>query len=209
VPELARSLHGVLLNFYHRERNMPSKTADKSSSPDAIEILTEDHDKIIQLLEEFQKLQMDAEDDEDAKQILIEKACTELTIHSQVEEEFFYPALRDALDDASLLDEAEVEHAIANQLITELESMEPGDDLYEAKFTVLGEYVRHHISEEQEKIFPKVKNAKLDLESLGAEIHRREDELRAEFGMPEEEVDGIRENGARSEFMQQSLDVPV
>jgi hemerythrin-like domain-containing protein len=142
---------------------MPRKSASKTSSSDAIDILTEDHKHVMKMFADFEKLKQDEDNDEDAKQTLIERACTELTIHSQVEEEFFYPALRDALDDTDLVDQAEVEHGIANQLITELESMQPGDEFYEAKFTVLGEYVRHHIEEEQEKIFPKAKKVKLAL----------------------------------------------
>lgn len=170
---------------------MPRKSASKTSSSDAIDILTEDHKHVMKMFADFEKLKQDEDNDEDAKQTLIERACTELTIHSQVEEEFFYPALRDALDDTDLVDEAEVEHGIANQLITELESMQPGDEFYEAKFTVLGEYVRHHIEEEQEKIFPKAKKAKLALESLGEDIRQRKEELRTEFGMPEEDDDTV------------------
>jgi hemerythrin-like domain-containing protein len=106
----------------------------------------------------------------------------------------FYPALRDALEDHAQLDEAEVEHAMAEQLIAELESMEPGDDLYDAKVTVLGEYVRHHIDEEQEKLFPKAKKAKIDLDALGEELAMRKEELRTEFGMPDEDDDAIEED---------------
>ncbi len=124
---------------------MPSKSANKAHSANAIDILTEDHKHVMKMFADFKKLKLDEDSDEDAKQILVERACTELTIHAQVEEEFFYPALREALDDTSMLDEAEVEHGIANQLIAELESMEPDDELYDAKFTVLGEYVQHHI----------------------------------------------------------------
>lgn len=177
---------------------MPHRSQSKSSS-NAIDLLTEDHKKVLHMFDDFEKMKKDEDQDDDAKQELVERACTELTIHSQVEEEFFYPALRDALDDVSLLDEAEVEHAIANQLITELESMQPGDELYEAKFTVLGEYVRHHVEEEQEKLFPKAKKAKLDLESIGADIRQRKDELRNEFGMPEENDEAIQgDTGSKS-----------
>ncbi len=166
---------------------MPSKFASKASPATAIDILTEDHKHVMKMFTDFEKLRLDEDSDEDAKQILVERTCTELTIHSQVEEEFFYPALREALDDTSMLDEAEVEHGIASQLIAELESMQPDDELYDAKFTVLGEYVRHHIEEEQEKIFPKAKKAKLSLESLGEDIRQRKEELLAEFGFPEDD----------------------
>jgi hemerythrin-like domain-containing protein len=175
------------LNFINQERNMPRKAVVKPSSANAIEILTEDHRNIVQMFKDFESLKRNSDDDEDAKQALVERACMELTIHSQLEEEFFYPAIRASMSRSDLLDEAEVEHAIANQLVTELESMEPGDDLYDAKFKVLGEYVRHHIEEEQEKLFPLARKADLDFETLGEGIRRRQEELRAEFGLPEED----------------------
>ena len=168
---------------------MPGKASAGSTASDAIDILIEDHRKVSRLFAEFQKIRDRA--DEDSKQTLVEIACTELVIHAQVEEEFLYPALREAFDEADLhlLDEAEVEHTAARQLISELESMQPDDDLYDAKFTVLGEYVRHHIEEEQNRIFPVIKKGNIDLESLGQNILERREELRSEFGMPDEEYE--------------------
>jgi hemerythrin-like domain-containing protein len=173
---------------------MPRKNQGSEHSANAIELLTEDHQVVLSLFEDFRSMKEDEDVDEDAKQMLVERICTELTIHSEIEEELLYPALRDAFDDHSQLDEAEVEHAMAEQLIAELESMEPGDDLYDAKVTVLGEYVRHHIDEEQEKLFPKAKKAKMDLDSLGEELRMRKEELRTEFGMPDEGDDAIEED---------------
>lgn len=180
-------------------RNAPSKSSSKSgtrssssrsskaSSHDALHILAEDHKKVVDLFDEFEKMKEEGDQDEEAKQLLIETVCAELTIHAQVEEEVFYPAAREAIDDMDLLDEAEVEHASAKQLISELAAMQPGDDLYEAKFTVLGEYVKHHIQEEEKELFPKVKKAKMDLEELGEEIRQRKLELREELGIPSED----------------------
>lgn len=179
-------------------RNAPSKSSKTSSRPtrrtsskgsedDALHILAEDHKKVIELFDEFERMKEDEETDEESKQVLVETACAELTIHAQVEEEIFYPAARDAIEDMDLLDEAEVEHASAKQLITELAAMQPGDDLYDAKFTVLGEYVKHHIQEEEKELFPKIKKAELDLEELGREISERKMELREELGVPAEE----------------------
>ncbi len=164
-----------------------SRASSKSSSQDALHILAEDHKKALKLFEEFENLKNDP--DEEAKQLLVETACAELTIHAQVEEEVFYPAAREAIDDMDLLDEAEVEHASAKQLITELAAMEPGDDLYDAKFTVLGEYVKHHIHEEEKELFPKLKKAEIDLDELGIEIHQRKLELREELGVPSENME--------------------
>lgn len=169
-----------------------SKTASRShrttSEPDALELLAEDHRKVTKMFEQFEM--MKKEDDDEAKQTLVEIACAELTVHAQIEEEIFYPALRETLEETDLLDEAEVEHASAKQLITELNAMQPGDDLYEAKFTVLGEYTKHHIQEEEKQIFPKAKKARMDLESLGEELRQRKMELREELGIVEEDEEG-------------------
>lgn len=173
---------------------MPKNSPAKPEAVNAIDLLIEDHELVQQLFSEFEQLKSD-EEDEDTKRELVEQACAELTIHAQIEEELFYPALRDALDDQDLLDEAEVEHDMAKQLIAELESMDPDEDLYDAKFTVLGEYVKHHIEEEQNEIFPRVKKAKLDLEALGEDLLQRKEELRAEFGLDEgEQVDEEEED---------------
>nr|WP_246860793.1 hemerythrin domain-containing protein [Noviherbaspirillum sp. UKPF54] len=149
------------------------------------------------MFDEFEQMKEDNDPDDESKQLLVENTCAELTIHAQVEEELFYPALREAIDDLDLLDEAEVEHASAKQLITELAAMQPEDDLYDAKFTVLGEYVKHHIQEEEKEMFPKAKKADLDLEGLGDEIRQRKLELREELGIaPAETVDDEDEEPA-------------
>lgn len=190
-------------------RNTTSKSSSKStktsprgsakaSSTDALQILTEDHKKVKEMFEEFESLKEEDEIDEEAIQMLVETACAELTLHAQVEEEIFYPAAREAIDDMDLLDEAEVEHASARQLITELAAMQPGDDLYDAKFTVLGEYVQHHIQEEEKELFPKVKKAKIDLEELGEEIRQRKLELREELGIPSEDEADLDDSDAAS-----------
>jgi hemerythrin superfamily protein len=156
-------------------------TKAKEAKHDAIELLLEDHKQVQKLFKAFKK----AKDDEETKQDLVETACTALTIHAQIEEEIFYPAAREVIEQ-DLLNEAEVEHNTAKNLITQLEEMEPEDELYEATFTVLGEYVNHHIEEEQEQIFPKVKKAKLDLNALGEELSQRKRELEEDMGVAEE-----------------------
>lgn len=172
-----------------------SKSTKKSSAQDALHILAEDHKKVREMFDEFEKMHKKGDMDEEEKQLLVETACAELTIHAQVEEEIFYPAARDAIDDMDLLDEAEVEHATAKQLITELAAMQPDDDLYDAKFTVLGEYVKHHVEEEEKELFPKVKKAKLDLVELGEEIRERKLELREELGIPSEDEEDEADSG--------------
>jgi hemerythrin superfamily protein len=181
---------------------MPRNTTGKSSSKsttktihrasamggqNAIKMLMEDHKKVTKMFDQFEKMQKAKDEDSEAKQLLVETVCNALTIHAQLEQEIFYPAAREAIDDKDLLDEAEVEHATARQLITELMAMQPGDPLYEAKFTVLGEYVKHHIQEEEKELFPAVKKAKLDFDSLGQEIQQRKIDLRKELGISAEE----------------------
>jgi hemerythrin superfamily protein len=163
----------------------PHRSASRASATDALHLLADDHKKVAELVDEFESAK--EKGDEEAMQMLVETTCAELTIHAQVEEDVFYPAVRDAIDDMDLLDEAEVEHGTARQLITELAAMQPDDDLYNAKFTVLGEYVKHHIHEEEKELFPKVKKANIDLQELGAEIRRRKMELHEELGVPPED----------------------
>ena len=157
------------------------KTESKAREQDAISILTEDHERVEKMFMEFEKL-MDSEGMEVQKGALVERICEELTVHTQIEEEIFYPAVRAAIDDDDLMDEADVEHAGAKELIAQLQDMEPGDDHYDAKVTVLGENIEHHVQEEQDEMFPKARQAKLDLAALGAQMLERKQELQASLG---------------------------
>jgi hemerythrin superfamily protein len=150
------------------------KTASKSRK-DAIKLLTEDHAKVKKLFREYEKLTK--KEDQDGKEELAQQICKELTIHAQLEEEIFYPAAREAIKDDDLLNEALVEHSSAKNLISQIKSMKVDDPMYDAVVTVLGEYVNHHVQEEEEKIFPKVQKSKMDLEELGHEIAERKEEL--------------------------------
>lgn len=151
---------------------------------DAISVLMQDHKAVKKLFKEFESLK--EEDSDEQKAEIVQQICAQLTIHAQIEEEIFYPAVRDAIDDEDLMDEAEVEHEGAKDLISQLEIMEPGDAQYDAKVTVLGEYIAHHVAEEEGRMFPQVKKAKLDLKALGAALHERKEELMAETDlMPE------------------------
>jgi len=104
----------------------------------------------------------------------------------QIEEEIFYPQARQATEDADLLDEALVEHAGAKHLIEEIESMEVGDDLYDAKITVLGEQIKHHVKEEEQKLFPEIEDSKMDAAAVGKELAARKTELMARLGLAAE-----------------------
>ncbi|MCI3950929.1 MAG: hemerythrin protein [Burkholderiales bacterium] len=146
----------------------------KSSRTDALSMLKADHDKVRKMFKDFEKL--DTEEDQEKAQ-LVKQACMELKIHSQIENEIVYPAIREAIEDDDLMDEALVEHEAAEELISQLEQMQPGDEMYDAKFTVLGEYVNHHIAEEQKEMFPKARKAKIDLAELGEQMTARKHEL--------------------------------
>ncbi|MCE7798172.1 hemerythrin domain-containing protein [Sphingobium sufflavum] len=151
------------------------KTARAAAKPaDAIKLLKDDHKEVKTWFTQYEKLEDDAE-----KQELANKICLALTVHTQIEEEIFYPAAREGIDDDDLLDEAEVEHASAKQLIAEIQAMQAGDPLYDAKVTVLGEYVNHHVEEEEKEMFPECRDSDLDLKALGEQLAARKAELMA------------------------------
>jgi hemerythrin superfamily protein len=159
-----------------------SKARAKQSpkTQDALKLLKSDHDEVENLFEQYERLK---EKDESKKEDLIEQICTALTVHAQLEEEIFYPAARNALeeDGEELLDEAEVEHGSIKSLVEQLETMRADDELADAKVKVLSEYVKHHVKEEEGELFPKVKKSDLDLEALGEELAERKNELMAEM----------------------------
>ena len=148
----------------------------KTDAPDALALLKADHELVQDLFDKFQKARTDKQ-----KATLAEQICTELTIHAQIEEEIFYPAVREAIEDDDLMDEADVEHAGAKDLIAQIEASDPGEDHFDAKVTVLGEYIKHHVEEEQSEMFPKVRKAELELNELGSEMSARKAELQAEL----------------------------
>lgn len=159
-----------------------SKTARKTQRAatrpaDAIKLLKDDHREVKGWFKEYEALEEDTE-----KQALADRICLALTVHTQIEEEIYYPATREAIDDDDLLDEAEVEHASAKQLIAEIQSMKAGDRLFDAKVTVLGEYVDHHVEEEEKEMFPESRDSDLDLKALGVALAERKAELMAQAG---------------------------
>jgi len=138
--------------------------------------LKADHAAVSLLFADFEKTRSTAK-----KKKLVAEICTALTVHAQVEEEIFYPAVKAALKDKVLVPEATIEHAGVKDLITQLEGAEPDGEMYDAKVKVLSEYVKHHVKEEQNEMFPKAKASSLDLVELGAELAARKDALLAEM----------------------------
>ena len=149
----------------------------RSKNPDAIDMLKEDHEKVEKAFKEFEK--MDRQDAETCRQLIV-TVCDDLKVHTSLEEEIFYPAVREAIEDEDIMNEASVEHETAKMLIEQLENMSADDPNYYATFTVLGEYVKHHIKEEQGEMFPQAKKSELDLEALAERMRSRKQDLAGE-----------------------------
>jgi hemerythrin superfamily protein len=149
---------------------------EAEAATDALTLLKADHEEVSELLEEFE------EADDDDKQDLAMSICTALTVHAQIEEEIFYPAAREELegDDLELVNEADVEHGAVKQLIAQIEALDGSDDHFNAMVKVLGEYVKHHVAEEENELFPKLEDSDLDLSELGQRLQQRKTELMAE-----------------------------
>jgi hemerythrin superfamily protein len=153
---------------------------DELVEQDAVSLLSSDHAEVKQMFEEYRQLVRNGADD-DRRGELAGQICSALTVHAEIEEDIFYPALRERFEDALALDEAEVEHAIARDLVEQIESMEPDDALFDARVLVLAEYVEHHVLEEEGEIFPRAEKSGIDLDELGAELAERKHELMAEL----------------------------
>jgi len=147
----------------------------KPAPKDAIALLKADHEAVSQLFSEYEKTRSVPK-----KKELVAEICTALTVHAQIEEEIFYPAVKAALKDKLLVPEATVEHASVKDLIAQLDGVEPDGEMYDAKVKVLSEYVKHHVKEEQTEMFPKAKASSLDMIDLGARMAVRKDELLAQ-----------------------------
>jgi len=154
----------------------------KRAEPDACSLLDTDHKNVKKLFTAYDQLAgSKAASATGKKRQLAQQICAELTAHTQIEEEIFYPALREALKETDLLDEAEVEHASAKDLIAQIQDAEEIDEMFDAKVKVLGEYIDHHVKEERNEMFPKARAAKgLDLVTMRELLAARKEELMAE-----------------------------
>jgi len=142
---------------------------------DAIALLKADHAAVSQMFADYEKTRSIAK-----KKALVAEICTALTVHAQIEEEIFYPAVKAALKDKLLVPEATVEHASVKDLIGQLEGVQPDGEMYDAKVKVLSEYVKHHVKEEQTEMFTKAKASSADMVDLGARMAARKLELLAQ-----------------------------
>jgi len=157
-------------------------TNPSAQDQDAIDLLIADHRRVARLFAQFGALKEGGDDD--AKASIVARICQELTVHTAIEEEIFYPAVRKAIEDDDLLDEAYVEHAGAKALIAQLLGADPNDDYYDAKVTVLGEQIDHHVEEEEGSMFPQVKASGIDTVALAAALLQRKTEILADPNAP-------------------------
>jgi hemerythrin superfamily protein len=154
------------------------------TAKDACDLLDADHKAVKKMFKEYEELtESRARGATQKKKELAAHICMELTVHAQIEEEIFYPAVREAIKETDLLDEAEVEHQTAKDLIAQIQAAGEPDDMFDAKVKVLGEYIDHHVKEERGEMFPKARAArKLDLVALRDELEARKEELMSEMG---------------------------
>lgn len=154
------------------------KLAARTTKSDAIALLKADHREVEAWFEQFEKSRSAKK-----KAELAAKICTALKVHTQIEEEIFYPAFLEASGETDIHHEAVVEHAGAKKLIAEIEAMDAGDEYFDAKVKVLSEMIKHHVREEErrEGMFAEAKKADMDLDALGAELAARKKELMSQM----------------------------
>jgi hemerythrin-like domain-containing protein len=176
---------------------MASRNSSAARS-EIIEELKEDHKRVKQAFRQAEKL--DAEEDGEELREIVEQTCAELEVHARLEEEVFYPAAREVLKDKQLIDEAEVEHGSAKALIAQLRGMGPDDEKYAATFKVLGEYINHHVREEENEIFPGLEGRSgAQWEEVRDQMTTRREELMAEMGLVQQADEGEEEDETAAE----------
>jgi len=161
----------------------PTMPTTRRATPDACSLLDTDHKNVKKLFTVYDDLAHSrSASAPDKKRELAMQICMELQVHTQIEEEIFYPALREAISETDLLDEAEVEHASAKELIAQIQDATEIDEKFDAKVKVLGEYIDHHVKEERNEIFVKARAARgLDLVAMREQLAQRKEELMAEM----------------------------
>lgn len=159
---------------------MPTSIKSQAASASSVtDMLRKDHKKVKNLFEEFEKA-----GNATAKQRIVETALTEHEVHSKLEEELIYPAIRAEIDDDDLMDEVLEEHHVVHRLLVELKNMKPNDERYDAKFTVLAETVQLHIKEEESEMFPKAEDCELDWDALCTQVVKRKERLAVKTSTP-------------------------
>ena len=144
-----------------------------TSNP-VLTMLKADHKKVKALFAQFQEAPPRQQED------IAQTTIQELEIHAELEEGLIYPAIREGIDDDELMNEAKEEHHLVHILIDELKELKPSDDTFKAKFTLLGELVKHHVKEEEGEMFPQAQKAKIEWEELKTEVMGRKEQLMAQ-----------------------------
>jgi hemerythrin superfamily protein len=174
-----------------------AKPASASARSELVTMLKDDHKRVKKAYKEFEKLQVAG--DSAASQRLVSQVLSELAVHTALEEEFLYPACHEALQDEALILEAEVEHEMAHQLMDQLRLLSPADEKFAARFTVLCEYVMHHVQEEEGELFPKLTRTKIDWAALLPRVIERREVLMAAEGLhpdgDEDDDAGVSDGG--------------
>ena len=161
-----------------KSKSTTKKTsASAARSKDAVALLKADHRAVEKLFSQYEKAK-----DDDRKQQIASQIILELRVHTQIEEEIFYPTSREFLKDDDIVNEAVVEHQAAKDLMDQIEGMSPSDEMYDAKVTVLQEEIEHHVKEEETEYFPQVQKTEMDLKAIGEQLEERKEELMAEMG---------------------------
>lgn len=173
MPTTSASTHGK------RATTGKAKAAGKTAATtkDAVALLKADHRAVEKLFGEFEKAR-----GEERKKQIAQQICLELRVHTQIEEEIFYPTSREFLEDDDIVNEAIVEHRAAKDLIDQIEAMSPTDEMYDAKVTVLQEMIEHHVAEEEKEYFPQTQKTEMDMKAIGEQLAERKTELTAEMG---------------------------
>jgi hemerythrin superfamily protein len=161
-------------------RKPAAKTARGASRTDAIALLRADHKRVSELFEQYESTRSATK-----KKTLVDTICQELTVHAQIEEEIFYPAVKAALKDKELVPEAQVEHQSLKDLIAQVRDKEPDGEMFDAKIKVMSEYVKHHVKEEQNEMFVRAKKTRLDMQQLGEQLAARKQALMEDPGQLE------------------------
>lgn len=188
---------------------MRTATLEKEKTQDAIALIKSDHEKVKQLFDDFE----DAESMREKKKIA-QEAINELKIHAVIEENLFYPSVRQQIEDEEgIMDEADEEHHVAKVLIAELENMTGDEEHWEAKFTVLAENIRHHIKEEEGEMLPQAKKTDIDMKVLGQQMMELKQKLQEEGVPPAAEDEMIKKCGLRGDSpainAEKNIDVPL
>lgn len=169
-------------------------TRSSDSPRDAIALLKQDHKTVSALFDEFEK----ADDEEQSS--IAQRVCQLLTVHATIEEEILYPAAKQAFEDEEdedLVNEAEVEHGCAKELIAKIEGMSSDDEHFKATVKVLSEYIKHHVKEEEIELFPALKKTELDLKEIGGRLAERKFALMEQMGIEEAEAPPHKRSAAR------------